>query len=233
MSEKRDDERKLDRRVNSSLVAATEHRVLVAITTHLPRWVRPNHLTGLGVFGAIVVMIGYQLSNSAETWLWLSNLGLVLHWLGDSLDGTLARQRAMERHRYGFYIDQVIDTVCSLIIALGAGFCFAIRLDLALLVLIIFQMLSIQLSVRAIVDREFHVAAGRLGPTEMRLGMLTMNLAIMAFGAPNISIFGTRMSWVDLLMLITSVGLLLLFLYQMHIHLVRLNIEDPEPQGPA
>ena len=39
---------------------------------------------------------------------------LAPNWLGDSLDGTLARVRQRQRPRYGFYVDHMVDSFGAL-----------------------------------------------------------------------------------------------------------------------
>lgn len=216
-------------RVNASLVADHERRALSAMVTRVPKWCSPNLLTVLGVFGGGVVMLGYWLSRDAAGWLWLANLGLAIHWAGNSLDGTLARHRGIERPRYGFYLDQVIDTLSNVMIAVGIGLSPVARLDCALLVLATFHMLSIQVYVRAIVDGEFHLAVGGLGPTEMRLGILLMNIGILLFGAPPLVGGAVGLTWCDLLMVAAALGLLGLYAFQMHRQLRGLARAEPRP----
>lgn len=220
-------------RVNESIFANQERRILTAIAARLPAAIKPDHLTALGVFAALLVLAAYLLSHLSVVWLWLANLGLVIHWLGDSLDGTLARHRRIERPRYGFYLDQVIDTVGNLAIGLGVGLSPWTRLDCALLVLAVYHMLSVQIFVRTIVDREFHVAVGRLGPTEMRIGIIGMNCAIMGFGAPPLITWPTAMGWPDLMMVALSAGLLGLFVRQMVRHLQRIAKEEAAANEPS
>jgi hypothetical protein len=38
---------------------------------------------------------------------WVASGLLVVQWLGDSLDGTLARVREIQRPKYGYYIDHL------------------------------------------------------------------------------------------------------------------------------
>ena len=102
-------------RVNTSLVSGAERHLLLAIAARLPQAVTPDRLTGFGVLGAIVVLIGYVASSHDVRFLWLANTGLIIHWLGDSLDGTVARYRKIERQRYGFFVDQTIDVVGNLL----------------------------------------------------------------------------------------------------------------------
>jgi archaetidylinositol phosphate synthase len=159
--------------------------------------------------------------------LWLSNLGLLFHWLGDSLDGTLARLRRIERPRYGFYLDQVIDTVGNLLIGLGVGFCPGMRMELILILLAVYQMLAIQVLVHAIVDGEFRVTVGHMGPTELRLGILLLNLVVLAIGTPAIPGLPVWLHWEDLVLGVAIAGLLGLFVWQMREHLAKLAKEDP------
>jgi hypothetical protein len=56
----------------------------------------------------------------------------------------VARLRKIERPRYGFYLDQVIDTVGNLLIALGEGCIPGVRMDLILILLAAYQMLAIR-----------------------------------------------------------------------------------------
>lgn len=215
-------------RFNESFVAAYERQVLHAIARRLPAVVTPDRLTMFGVLGAVIVVAGYALSARQTGWLWLANLGLVIHWLGDSLDGTVARVRCVERPRYGFYLDQVIDTLGNTLIAVGVGLAPWIRMDLVLIILALYHMLSIQVYVRAIVDQEFHLAVGRLGPTEMRLGIFGLNCLVMLLGGPRpiAAIYGA--TWPDALVALLAVALLALYGLQMKRHLARFAIEDPQ-----
>lgn len=217
----------MDKRVNESLVARHEQIVLRWIAMRLPARCTPDRLTMLGICGAVVVLAGYALTYVSSWGFWLANAGLILHWFGDSLDGTVARLRRIERPRYGFYLDQVSDTVGNLLIGFGVGLCPLTSMPLALLILAVFHMLSIQVFVRTIVDREFTVAVGRFGPTELRLGIFGMNILLLEFGAPQLPIAFVQATWIDALMAVTIVGMLALLGWQMWGHLRRLAQEDP------
>ena len=81
-----------------------EKKLLVRIADRLPRWVLPDHLTLFGMFGSALVTAGYLLSNQAVWWLWVANLGFFINWFGDSLDGTTARVRKIQRPRSMQYV---------------------------------------------------------------------------------------------------------------------------------
>jgi archaetidylinositol phosphate synthase len=215
-------------RINASLFASPERKLLHLIVSRLPFWCTPDGLTVLGLFGCGLVMLGYWFGRWNVGWMWLANLGLVVHWAGDSLDGTLARFRGIARPRYGFYLDQGIDVLGNLMITLGVGLSNNVRLDFALLVLATYHMLAIQTYLRTIVDGTFHVDVGGLGPTEMRLAIMLMNIGIMAFGAPVLlTVNGRALTWCDGLLLLAAVGLLVLYGFEMRRHLKRIGQEDP------
>jgi archaetidylinositol phosphate synthase len=85
----------------SFLLAKPERRLLRSTAARLPRWVLPDDLTALGVLAALGICVVYQLSNEDLAWLWAASGLLVVQWFGDSLDGTLARVRGIERPTYG------------------------------------------------------------------------------------------------------------------------------------
>lgn len=215
------------RRRHESLVSALERRALVALAGRLPRAVRPDHLTALGVAGAALVFAGYVASGAHPGWLWLANLGLALHWAGDSLDGTLARLRGIERPRYGFFVDQTVDVGTNFVMALGVGLSPFARLDLTLLVLAGYLMVNLYVLIRNAVTGEFLVSMAGLGPTELRIGMVLMNLGILAFGAPHFVLVGQTMNWCDILLVLTTLLLLGLFSAGFAIDALRLAREDP------
>src|SRR4051794_31111100 len=95
-------------RQKTFLLAVPETRVLEWIAGRLPARVLPDHLTALGVLAAVGVAVSYVLSNNGSVWLLVAAGLLVFQWLGDSLDGTLARVRHIERPRYGYYLDHLV-----------------------------------------------------------------------------------------------------------------------------
>ena len=82
------------RRVNQALTASLERRALLWMASRAPRWVSSDGLTLLGLGAQIGAGIGYALARYDRRALLLVIVCMVLNWLGDSLDGTLARVRA-------------------------------------------------------------------------------------------------------------------------------------------
>ena len=103
------------------LLARWERPTLSWIARRVPRRVLPDDLTILGVAAALGICGAYQLSNDASGWLWVASELLVIQWLGDSLDGTLARVREIQRPKYGYYVDHLVDAISTAAIGIGLG----------------------------------------------------------------------------------------------------------------
>ena len=109
------------RRIQTSLVNAAEKKLLVWLAERMPRWVNSDFLSFIGFLGSLTIAAGYILSNKNINFLWLSSLGYLINWYGDSLDGTLARVRKTQRPIYGYYLDHTLDAINEVIMFSGAG----------------------------------------------------------------------------------------------------------------
>src|SRR5205814_38828 len=101
------------------LLAGPEGRILRALAARVPRSIRSNHLTAIGTIAAAAAGIAYALTTYHPAWLWVASAMLVVNWLGDSLDGTLARVRGTQRPKYGYYLDHVVDAFSTVVIGLA------------------------------------------------------------------------------------------------------------------
>jgi archaetidylinositol phosphate synthase len=173
-------------RVQRSWFATCEAAVLVSIAARLPRWIRPDHLTGLGVVGAFLSGLGFVASTLSSRWLWLVCLGLIINWFGDSLDGSLARVRNIERPRYGFFVDHASDVVAQAVIFLGLGASPYIHFEAACLLLLSYWIASLFTFIRAAATRVFQISYFGIGPTEIRAGLLGYTLLLISFGSVNV-----------------------------------------------
>ena len=164
------------------LLADPERRLLRAIAACLPQGVTSDHLTVLGMFGALGVAAAYALSRLSPAWLWAASACLAVQWLGDSLDGTVARVRGAERPRYGYYLDHVVDAGSTALIGLGLGLSPYVNPCVALGVVIVYLALSINVYLEANVFAVFRLAYSRLGPTEVRILLIAVNAGLAVSG---------------------------------------------------
>lgn len=170
-------------RINDTLTGPLERQALQWLAAHSPTWATPDHYTSLGVLGSVIIFLGYVLSNYHPGYFWLANLGFVINWLGDSLDGTLARYRHIERPIYGFYIDHTTDAISQVLVFSGLGLSPYVDFNVAILALVAYLLLSVLVYVRTCVVAEFRISYNKLGPTEARLLAMLLNTAMFFFGA--------------------------------------------------
>jgi phosphatidylglycerophosphate synthase len=171
------------RRELTFLLAEPERRVLRALAIRLPAWVTSDHLTLVGVLGAVGAGVAYALSNLSAVWLAAASASLVVNWFGDSLDGTLARVRRAERPRYGYYLDHIVDAFATAAIGAGLGLSPYVDLSVALGVVLAYLVLSINVYLESAAFGVFRLGYGRIGPTEARLLLIAVN-TMLALGSP-------------------------------------------------
>lgn len=199
-------------RINDILLGPLERPALQWLARHMPAWMNPDILTGIGTFGAVLIAVSYWLTNDSAWFLWLASLGLLINWFGDSLDGTLARYRKIERPKYGFFIDHTVDAVNETIIFLGFGLSPYLRFEIACLALIGYLLMSVLVYVETAVRGVFKISYGKLGPTEIRALAILLNTFIFFFGNPSFKLpFGST-TVIDLAMLIIALGLFFVFI---------------------
>lgn len=168
-------------RVHGSLTAPLEKRVLIWMAERMPLCINPDHLTALAFASQILAGIGYALAYNNRAALWLVNLSLIWNWLGDSLDGTLARVRNQQRPRYGFYVDHVADAFGALALMLGLGCSGYVHWQIAVGMLVCFYLLSIESYLATYTLGRFHLSHGLFGPTEIRILLIIGNIFILAY----------------------------------------------------
>jgi len=171
----------MSERNKTFLLAAPEGRVLEWIARRVPRRLKPDHFTALGVAASIAIAAAYVLSNGDRAWLWAASALLVVHWLGDSLDGTLARVRRSERPRYGYYLDHLVDAFATAAIGIGLGLSPYMLLAVGLAIVVAYLILSINTYLETHAFGVFTLGYGRFGPTEARLMLIAVN-TLLALG---------------------------------------------------
>ncbi len=157
------------------LLAEPERRLLRSIARLIPLRFNSNHLTVLGVIGAFGTGAAYALSGLDIRWLWVASLMLAVNWFGDSLDGTLARVRKAERPRYGYYLDHFVDAFATTAIGVGIGLSPFVSLPVALVLVVFYLALSINVYLESQVFGVFKLAYGKIGPTEARIILILVN----------------------------------------------------------
>lgn len=169
-------------RIQRNLLAAGEKRLLAWLCPRLPKSLTPDRLTGLALVAAFAIGAGYALSNLDPGWLILSVAGFFVHWFGDSLDGTIARYRGVERPRFGYFIDHSCDGLATLVILGGIGVSPYLKVEVAMFTVAGYLLLSLHTFLLAKVADEFPLSHLGAGPTEARLILIALTLAMAWLG---------------------------------------------------
>ncbi|HLW54003.1 MAG TPA: hypothetical protein VKW06_14290 [Candidatus Angelobacter sp.] len=219
------------RRIQESLLAKAEKRALLWLAERTPAAINSDHLTVLG----LVAMAG---AGAAYWWSATNRLGLVLvivclavNWLGDSLDGTLARFRKCPRPRYGFYVDHVVDAFSAVFLLGGLALSGYMSPAVGLGLLIAYLMLSIEVYLASHTLGDFKISYFGMGPTELRLLLSVGNIAL--FWKPMAHIAGHAYRLFDVGGIIGICGMLLILLISVARNTARLYRSEPLPQRTA
>ena len=184
------------RRVNQALTAGVEKRALMWMAERAPGWVSSDGLTLLGLGAQIGAGVCYALVRWDRRTLLLAIVCLVLNWLGDSLDGTLARVRRQERPRYGFYVDHMVDVFGAVALMCGLGASGLLHWATAMAMLIVFLVLASESYLATYTLSRFELSQGIFGPTEIRILLAAGNLT--ALRSPWSTIYGRKFLLFDL-----------------------------------
>ncbi|MBS1815050.1 MAG: CDP-alcohol phosphatidyltransferase family protein [Acidobacteria bacterium] len=161
-----------------------------------PRWVTSDRLTVLGFSAQIGAGLCYAMTRFHRYALLGVTVCIVLNWLGDSLDGTLARVRRQQRPRYGFYVDHIVDVFGSIALMCGLGFSGMVHWPVAIAMLLGFMLLASESYLATYTLGRFEMSQGLFGPTEIRLLLIAGNLALLR--SPFATVFGHRVLLFDL-----------------------------------
>jgi archaetidylinositol phosphate synthase len=183
------------RREHRALTAAVEKKVLVWIAERLPPWINADHLTALGLLAFVLGGACYWWCRRDPSFLHAVNACLVLNWLGDSLDGTVARVRNKLRPRYGFYVDHVVDALAAFCLLLGLAYSTLITPAVAIALLLAYWFIHVNAGYATQALGVFKISFGPFGGTELRILLAVLNLAVLRW--PYVMLGGQRVLLFD------------------------------------
>ena len=212
-------------RIQGSITAQAEKRALIWMAERTPRAVTADHLTLLGFVAQFLAGASFALSRWNRAALWAVVFFIALNWLGDSLDGTLARVRRQQRPRYGFYVDHMVDTFGSAFLMLGLAISGYLHWQVALAMLIAFLILSIETYLATYCVDRFEMSHGLFGPTELRILLIIGTVAL--YFHPHAHLFGREWLLFDVGGSIGAAGMVLLAVVATARHTVELYRHEP------
>ena len=217
------------KRIQQSFLANLEKRTLIWLAARTPAWINSDHLTLLGLLSMAGAGVAYWWSATNRLGLFLVVLCLALNWLGDSLDGTLARFRDHSRPRYGFYVDHVVDAFSAFFLLGGLALSGYMAPLVALGLLIAYLMLSVEIYLATYVLGDFKISYYKMGPTELRILLSIGNLAVL--WKSTVHVLGRAHRLFDVAGTLGISGMLLIMVISAVRNTVRLYRQEPIPAG--
>ena len=145
---------------------------------------------------------------------------IVLNWLGDSLDGTLARVRGQQRPRYGFYVDHIVDLF-------GAACSGWLHPGIAVAMLVAFLLLAGESFLATHSLGRFEISQGWFGPTEIRLLLILGCIRLLHSSCA--TVLDHRVLLFDLGGAIAAAGMFTMAIVVTLRHTAQLRREEPLP----
>ncbi|HEY6970897.1 MAG TPA: hypothetical protein VJA94_16935 [Candidatus Angelobacter sp.] len=216
------------RRTQESFLAALEKKTLLWLAARTPSWINSDHLTLLGLAAMAGAGAGYWWSRSNPAGLFIVILCLALNWLGDSLDGTLARFRNCQRPRYGFYVDHIVDAFGALFLFGGLALSRYMSPLLAGGLLVAYLLLSIEVYLASYTLGDFRISYFKMSPTELRILLCIGNIALLYKSV--VHLFGRAYRLFDVGATLGISGMLLLLFISIVRNLIKLYRREPLPE---
>jgi archaetidylinositol phosphate synthase len=214
-------------RIQEALTAGLERRVLLWLAQRTPARINADHLTVLGFAAQFLAGASYAAARWNKYALLLATFFIAVNWLGDSLDGTLARARNHLRPRYGFYVDHIIDTFGAAFLMTGLALSGYLHWQVALGMLIAFLILSVETYLATYTLDNFRLSHGLFGPTELRI-LLAIGNVTQLF-RPHAHLFGRSFLLFDVGGVIATVGMIGIAAVSAIRHTAELYRQEPLP----
>ncbi len=212
-------------RVNRSLTAGIEKQFLIWMAQRTPHWVTSDQLTLLGLAAQMAAGALYVVSHSNRYALIGVAVCIGLNWLGDSMDGTLARVRNQLRPRYGFYADHMVDVLGATVLMCGLGCSGFVHWPVAIAMLIGFLLLSAESYLATYTLSCFKMSQGWFGPTEIRILLIVTSLELLR--SPYATVLGRRFLLFDIGGVIAAALMAVMVVVTTLRHTVELYRQEP------
>jgi len=218
-------------RISTGLLTSLERRCLLWLAARMPPSVSSDHLTVLALVAMFMAGISYWLARDHRLALLSAVVWLAVNWFGDSLDGTLARVRQLQRPRYGFFVDHLLDIFGVLFVIAGLGLSGFMNPFVAAGLLIAYYILSIELFLATYCLSTFRMSFWKFGPTELRIVLAMGTLAL--WSDPTVSVFGSEYRLFDVGGVVAMAGLMLTTIALGAGHVRELYLAEPLSTGAA
>ncbi len=172
----------INRQLSLGPITQLEQHLAGRFIPLIPTRIAPNYLTiSHGIFG-MLAGLAYVLTNHYRGMLFAVNICIVFHWLGDALDGALARYRGIQSNT-GFYLDHFLDAVVVISIFTGMYASNLTTTAWPLVLASLYLLLEINVLLQTIMVGTFDLSVSIFGPAEAQFLLIVGN--VLAYMVPN------------------------------------------------
>ena len=176
-------------RTRHNILKNAEFATIEFLCKIMPRWIFPDLLTAVGLFGSLIIFASLILGMNNRHYLVIGVFGFAVQWFGDSLDGRLAYYRNTPRKWYGWSLDINADWISACIIGLGFYFYFPDYKIISFVFVVAYGGSMIVSLMRYKITNVYTIDAGIVGPTELRI-IVSLFLLLEIFFAGALQLFG-------------------------------------------
>lgn len=195
-------------RVHKALTFEIEKKILDKIASYIYKFITADKLSIIALLGALLTSISYVSAKNNPIILFFACLGIFIHWFGDSLDGRVAGLRNEARPTLGHYIDHMLDSVSAAIIIFGISFSGLTQTSAWIWCLVLFLLIMIHSFLKASITGVFEISFEKIGPTEVRIGLIIINLIIYYTNNPLLINVPFKVNLFDLFGILISISLI-------------------------
>jgi phosphatidylglycerophosphate synthase len=172
-----------ERQPSDSLLSGLEGRFANKAVRFVPTWLQSQHLTLLTTAWSGLMLLCSALVRADPRWLLAVSAIIVLQYLTDALDGKVGVIRGAGLVRWGYYMDHFLDYVFLCVILIGYGLMLPERSQhLMTWSLAIAAGFMVHTSLEYGATGRFTLSYLRLGPAEVRLIFIGINVMLLAVG---------------------------------------------------
>ena len=196
----------------------------------IPASVTANQVTLAAGVCSVFAGLAFYLASFHKTWFAVAALMVFLHWALDNIDGHVARSRK-QSSKAGRFLDLFLDSLTWAAIGIGVGFASYSQLSIVALgtILVTLQYVLTVLWIAMIRVWPFPV----FGPAEGSMALIVVSLLMMLIPAELLTVWGMRLSLMDLLYVLTIPTSALSLLTSALQLFRRLKLEDADARTEA
>lgn len=200
------------KRKHNAITFDFEKTILDTIASRIFSITTADQLSILALFGVCIAAGAYIFAPTNIQLLHIANIGIVLHWFGDSLDGRVARLRKESRPILGHYIDHIVDAISLVVITFGITYSELTLQSAWVWVLTLFLLIMIHSFLRASLTGDFELTIERFGPTEARITLIAINLLVIMTNNTLLTLTPIALTVLDAIGMIIALTLLVSFI---------------------